>query len=67
MNIFKKFWDTMWCTKKLRDLFEGSREDMGDMEGYWDFTEGVRDIMRYKERDWAVTGFLGLIMRGTDI
>jgi hypothetical protein len=40
---------------------------MGDMEGYWDFTEGVRDIIGDNKRDWAVTGFLGLIMRGTDI
>jgi hypothetical protein len=40
---------------------------MGDMERYWDFTEGVRDIMRDKERDRAMTGFLGLIMRGTNM
>jgi hypothetical protein len=37
------------------------------MEGYWDFREGVRDIMGDNKRDLAVTGFLGLIMRGTDI
>jgi uncharacterized protein involved in copper resistance len=36
---------------------------MGDMGRYWDITEGVRDIMGNKERDWAMTGFLGLIMR----
>jgi hypothetical protein len=30
-----------------------AREDMGDMERYWDITEGVRD----KERDWAMTVF----------
>jgi hypothetical protein len=30
------------------------------MEGYWDFREGVRDIMGDKERYWAVTGFLNL-------
>jgi hypothetical protein len=67
MHIFKMFWDTMWCTEKNKNLSEGSREDMGDMEGYWDLTEGVRDIMGDKERDWAVKGFLGLIMRGTDV
>jgi hypothetical protein len=67
MHIFKMFWDTMWCTEKHKNFSEGSRENMGDMEGYWDFTEGVRDIMGDKERDWAVTDFLGLIMRGTDI
>jgi hypothetical protein len=39
---------------------------MGDMESYWDIREGVRDIMGYKERDWAMTGFLGPIMRRTD-
>jgi hypothetical protein len=44
MHILKTFWNTMLCTKKLRDLFEGSRENMGDMEGYW-------DIMGDKERD----------------
>jgi uncharacterized protein involved in copper resistance len=30
---------------------------MGDMERYWDITEGVRDMIRNKERDWAMTGF----------
>jgi hypothetical protein len=40
---------------------------MGDMERYWDFTEGVRDIIGDKKRDWAMTSFLGLIMRGTDM
>jgi hypothetical protein len=67
MHIFKMFWDTMWCKEKHKNFSEGSRENMGDMEGYWDFTEGVRDIMGDKERDWAVTDFLGLIMIGTDI
>jgi hypothetical protein len=33
------------------DLSEGAREDMGDMERYWDITEGVRDIMGNKKRD----------------
>jgi hypothetical protein len=30
---------------------------MGDMERYWDITEGVSDIMGNKERDLAMTGF----------
>jgi hypothetical protein len=63
MHTFKRFWDTMECTEKLRDLSEGAREDMGRMERYWDITEGARDIMGNKEGDWAMTGFLGLIMR----
>jgi hypothetical protein len=67
MHTFKRFWDTMECTWKLRDLFEGAREDMGDMERYWDITEGARDIMGNKEKDWAMTGFLSLIMRRTDL
>jgi hypothetical protein len=48
------FCDTMWCTEKHKNLSEGSREDIGDMERYWDFTEGVRDIIGDKERDWAM-------------
>jgi hypothetical protein len=59
MHIFKMFLDPM----EHKDLFLGAREDMGDMERYWDVTEGVRDIMGNKKRDWATTGFLGLIMR----
>jgi hypothetical protein len=39
---------------------------MGDIKGYWDFTEGVRDIIVDEEWDWALTGFLGP-MRGKDI
>jgi hypothetical protein len=39
---------------------------MGDMERYWYITEGVRDIMGNKERDRAITVFLGLIMSRTD-
>jgi hypothetical protein len=27
------------------------------MERYWDITEGARDIMGNKEKDWAMTGF----------
>jgi hypothetical protein len=45
----------------------GAREDTGDMERYWNINEGVRDIMGYKERDLAMTGFLGLIMSKTHI
>jgi hypothetical protein len=67
MHTFKMFWDTMWCTEKHKNFSEGSRENMGNMEGYWDFTEDVKDIMGDKERDLAVTGFLGLIMRAIDI
>jgi hypothetical protein len=67
INIFKTFWDTIGCTEKHKDLSEGAREDMGDMERYWDITEGVRDNMDNKERDWVMTGFLGLIMRRTDM
>jgi hypothetical protein len=44
MHIFKIFWETTGCTKRHKDLSEGAREDMGDMK-------------RYKERDWAMTGF----------
>jgi hypothetical protein len=54
MHIFKMFWDTMWCTEKHKNLSEGSREDMGDMERYWDFREGVSYIIGDKERDWAM-------------
>jgi hypothetical protein len=67
MHTFKRFWDTMECTEKLGDLSKGAREDMGDMVRCWDNTEEVRDIMGNKERDWAMTGFLGLIMRRTDL
>jgi hypothetical protein len=67
MHIFKMFWDTIRCTEKHKDLSGGGREDMGDMERYWDIPEGVRDIMENKERDWAMTGFSGLIMRRSDI
>jgi hypothetical protein len=45
MHIFKMFWDTIRCTEDHKDLSERAREDMGDMERYWDITEGVRDIM----------------------
>jgi hypothetical protein len=41
MHILKLFWDTMWCTEKHKNFSEGSWEDMGDMDGYWDFTEGA--------------------------
>jgi hypothetical protein len=33
MHTFKRFWDTMECTEKLRDLSEGAREDMGHHGG----------------------------------
>jgi hypothetical protein len=55
MHIFKMLWDTIGYTEKHKDLSEGSREDMGDMERYWVITEGVRDIMGNKERGWAMT------------
>jgi hypothetical protein len=45
MHIFKMFWDTIGCTEKDRDLSEGARKYMGDMERYWDIAEGVRDII----------------------
>jgi uncharacterized protein involved in copper resistance len=67
MHIFKMFWDTISCTKNYKDLSEGAREDIWYMERYWDITEGVRDLMGNKERDWAMAGFLGLIMRRTDM
>jgi hypothetical protein len=54
MHIFKTFWDTIGCTEKHMNLTEGAREDMGDMERYWDITKRVKDIM---ERHWAMTGF----------
>jgi hypothetical protein len=44
MHTFKRFWDTMECTDKLRDLSEWAMVDMEEMERYWDITEGVRDI-----------------------
>jgi hypothetical protein len=61
------FWNTIRCTEEHKDLSEGAREDMGDMERYWYITEGVRDIMGNKERDWAIKGCLDLIMRRTDL
>jgi hypothetical protein len=63
MHIFQMYWDTIRSPKKHKDLSEGAREDMGDMERCWDITEGVRDIMGNKERDLAMTGFFGPIMR----
>jgi hypothetical protein len=38
MHIFKMFWDTMGCIEKHRDLSEGAREDIGDMERDWSVT-----------------------------
>jgi hypothetical protein len=55
----------MECTENLRDLSEGAREDMGDMERNWDITEGAKDIMANNEKDWD--RFLGLLMRRTDM
>jgi hypothetical protein len=46
------FWATMKCNKRHKDLSEGVREDIGDMERYRNITEGVRDIMGNKTRDW---------------
>jgi hypothetical protein len=66
MHIFKMFWDTIRCAEEHKDLSEGAREDMGDMERNWDITD-VRDIMGNNERVWAMTGFLGPIMRRTDM
>jgi hypothetical protein len=41
---------------------------MGDMERYWDVTEGFKNIIGNNEGDnWAMTGFDGLIMRRTDM
>jgi hypothetical protein len=59
MQNFKMFGDIIGCTESHNNLSEGAREDMGDMKRYWDITEGVRDIMENKERDRAMTGFLG--------
>jgi hypothetical protein len=67
MHIFKMFWDSIRFTEKHKDLSEGARKDIGDMERYWNITEGGRDIIGNKERDCAMTGFLGLIMRRTDM
>jgi hypothetical protein len=39
MHTFKRFWDTMECSEKLRD-----QGGYGDMDRYWDITEVVRDI-----------------------
>jgi hypothetical protein len=30
------------------------REYLREIGGYWDITEGVRDIMGKRERDWAM-------------
>jgi hypothetical protein len=57
MHIFKMFWDTIGCTEKHKDPSEAAKEDMGDIKRYWDITEGVRDIIGNKERDWAMTIF----------
>jgi hypothetical protein len=45
MHTTKMLWDTMGRTEKQRDLYAGAREDMGDIDRYWDVTAGVRDIM----------------------
>jgi hypothetical protein len=50
-HMFKIFWDPIGYTEKHKDLSLGAREDMGDMESYWDVTEGVKDIKGNKERD----------------
>jgi hypothetical protein len=57
MHIFQMFWDTIRCTEKHKDLSEEARVNMGDMERYWDITEGVSNIMGNKERDLAMTGY----------
>jgi hypothetical protein len=44
------------------DLSEEAIKDLGDMERYWDITEGVRDILGTKRETGAMKGFLGLIM-----
>jgi hypothetical protein len=48
------FWDTLGCTERHKDLFDGVRKDIRDMGWSWDTTEMVRDIMVNKERDWAM-------------
>jgi hypothetical protein len=57
--MFKMFWNTMGCTKRHKDLSEMVREDLGDMEGYWDTTVRSKDIKGYMERDWVMADFLG--------
>jgi hypothetical protein len=59
LHMFKMFWNTMGCTKRPKDLSEMVREDLGDMEGYWDTTVRSNDIKGYMERDWVMADFLG--------
>jgi hypothetical protein len=59
LYILKILWDTMGCPERHKDLFEMVREDLGDMEGYWDTTERSKDIKGYMERDWVMADFLG--------
>jgi hypothetical protein len=40
LHNFKIFWDTIGYTEKHKKLSKGAREYMGDMERYWDITEG---------------------------
>jgi hypothetical protein len=49
----------MGCPERHKDLFEMVREDLGDMEGYWDTTMRSKDIKGYMQRDWVITDFLG--------
>jgi hypothetical protein len=53
------FWDTMGCTERHKDLSEMFREDLGEMEGYWDTTVRSKDIKGKMERDWVMADFLG--------
>jgi hypothetical protein len=50
----------MHTFKRFWDTMECT-EKLGDL------SEGAREDMGNKERDWAMTGFLGLIMRRTDL
>jgi hypothetical protein len=62
MHNFKMFWDTIRCTEEHKDLSEGAREDMGDMERYWEdhVTELERNL---SQRIYALSRLRSYIPR----
>jgi hypothetical protein len=65
LRNFKMLWDTTGCTEWHRDLPEMAREDLAWRTwGYWDITEGVRDILGNKEIDCMGHGRLSRVIMG---
>jgi hypothetical protein len=64
MHMFKMFWDTIGCTEKHKDLSEGKvgYGGHGKVLGHQGGGQG-----HHGEQGKRLTGFLGLIMRRTDM